>query len=145
MCARSRPSNRFSALEDRESEEGEAIPYQAEEEAEVQELRINLAFQEFLRAMDHVDLETVFRRRRSVMKSVPWCVKGPFTNAMEAILEEIMEIHETGEIQRQDRGWKVFFPLLRTLLHGRCRAGPTSKWKESFEALGCEGRGSKTT
>ena len=60
------------------------------EETEMPEIRSAV-----VKFLDTVDLSEVFSRRPVVMKSVPHCVRGPFTTAMRIILQEIVFGHQT--------------------------------------------------
>ena len=62
--------------------------------------------------LDAVRLPEWLKKRPSVMKSVPFCVKGPFRNALRLALEEA--VSEEG--LRKERGWKLLLLLPRMLL-----------------------------
>ena len=68
------------------------------------------------------------------MNDVPNFLKGPFRNALRVALEEATSVQES----RQERGWKLFIILPRTLLHRRPRGGliPKEKLVQRFEAFG---------
>ena len=59
---------------------GEEEPTLTEEVVEVEEVRATPAPREALRSLDEVNLEDVFRRRATVLKTVPACLRGPFRN-----------------------------------------------------------------
>ena len=78
-----------------------------EEVVEVQEVRATPAFREALRSLDEVNLEEVFQRRATVLKTIPACLRGPCRNAMKVILDEIVAGWESSDMPRQERGWKA--------------------------------------
>ena len=54
---------------------------------------------------------------------------GSFCVALKVALEEIRVGHSTRNMQRQERGWKLFLLLPRMLLHRSPRGDPISKDK----------------
>ena len=79
------------------------------------------------------NLTDKLKKRASVMKSVPHCLKGPFRNALQLALEEA----SSDDVVRQDRGWKLFLLIPRMLLHQPLRGGliPKEKLRERFDVL----------
>ena len=72
--------------------------------------------------MDEIDVGTEFRRRASVMKTVPVFLKVPFRQAVKAVLDEICCGMDVGDPIRHSRGgWKVLLMLPRMLLHRPAR------------------------
>ena len=96
---------------------------------------VQLVLREAFRLLDEVDVCQIFRRRATVMKSVPRCIRGPFRSALKLMLQEIVAGHDASDRFRVERGWKGFFMLPRLLLHRRCRGGLISKdkLKERFK------------
>ena len=76
---------------------------------------LQLVLREAFRSLDEVDVCQIFRRRATVMKSVPWCIRGPFRSALNLMLQEIVARHEISDGDRVERGWKGFFMLPRLL------------------------------
>ena len=70
--------------------------------------------------MDLVDARTIVRQRAAVMKSVPRFLHGPFRNALKLAMEEALV---SGDLLRQERGWKVLMILPRMFLHRPPRDG----------------------
>ena len=75
--------------------------------------------------LDTIVLPEQFKKRPSVMKSVPHFLKGQFCNALRLALEE--EVSE--DVTRQERGWKLLLFLPRILLFWLPRGGTISKDK----------------
>ena len=108
-----------SSDEDVMSETGSAV----EEESNPEELvELTVAqgrpLHDALIVLDAWSLQELVSKRAAVMKNVPRAVKWPFRNALQFALEEA-----TTERCRQERGWKLFLLLPRTLLHRPRRGG----------------------
>ena len=73
--------------------------------------------------LDQWDLDVLFSRRASVMKTVPRFLWGSFRIALRVAMEEIVAgTVRSNEIQ-QERGWKFFLLLPRMVLHRSPRGG----------------------
>ena len=59
-------------------------------------------------ALDDWDLEEVFSRRGSLMRSVPRFLWGSFRVATKLALDEIVQGNASGNELQQERGWKFF-------------------------------------
>ena len=66
------------------------------------------AFTGGLHSLDEVDLETIFRRRPIIMKSVPTFLKGAFRRALVLAMDEVLEGLAALDEPRQERAWKPF-------------------------------------
>ena len=110
----------------------EAETEEADEDIDVQFLR-PAAFRGAFLLVDDWNLTDKLKKRASVMKSVPHCLKGPFRNALRLVLEEA----SSEDVVRQERGWKLFLLIPRMLLHRPPRGGLISKEKvrERFEVF----------
>ena len=47
---------------------------------------VQLVLREAFRSLDEVDVCQIFKRRATVMKSVPWCIRGLFRSALKLTL-----------------------------------------------------------
>ena len=110
----------------------EAETEEADEDIDVQFPRPAALRGAFL-LVDDWNLTDKLKKRASVMKSVPYCLKGPFRNALRLALEEA----SSEDVVRQERGWKLFLLIPRMLLHRPPRGGLISKEKlrERFEVF----------
>ena len=84
------------------------------------------AFTGGLHSLDEVDLETIFRRRPIIMRSVPTFLKGAFRGAPVLAMDEGLAAFDE---PRQERAWKLFMLLPRLLLHRPSRGGSVKKTK----------------
>ena len=87
---------------------------------------VQAAIREGFRVLDEVNLVHEFSRRTAVMQKIPFCIRGPFRNAMRMSLEKMTV---RGDAVRQERGWKLFMFLTRLLLHRPARGGLISRKK----------------
>ena len=69
------------------------------------------------------------------MKSVPYFLRGGYRAAVRLALEEIVSGWVSGDVVKQERGWKLFFLLPRMLLSRPCRGGlvPRRKLETRFQ------------
>ena len=81
-----------------------------------------------LECLDQVELHNVFRTRASVMKNVPFMMKGVFRVALTTAMGEVLRGHDDGDELRKERGWKMLMLLPRMLL-ARPRGGRISQRK----------------
>ena len=88
---------------------------------------------EALLSLDRWHFPDPVKKRACVMRSVPRFLKGPYRNALRVALEEAT----AEQVCRQERGWKLFIPLPRMLLHRPPRGGLSSKEKliQRFDAF----------
>ena len=78
-------------------------------------------------SLDEVDLNTIFIRRANVMRSIPHCLKGPCGAAVRLAMREASSAHETGDVLRLTRAWKLFLLLPRMFLSRPPRGGLVPK------------------
>ena len=78
---------------------GEAEAEEPDEDIDVQRPRPAVLRGAFL-LVHEWNLTDKLKKRASVMKSVPHCLKGPFRNALRSALEEA----SSDDVVRQDRG-----------------------------------------
>ena len=76
-----------------------------------------------LAQLDGFHLTEIFERRAHVMRVVPHVMRAAFCSAIRAACEEISSGFSLGDITRQERGWKLFLLLPRTLLCRPRRGG----------------------
>ena len=69
--------------------------------------------------MDDVDVEDIFRKRGVVMKSIPFCLRGPHRVALRVALTESV----AADLVRRGRGWKLFLLMPRMFLSRKARGG----------------------
>ena len=108
-------------------EEHVSEPWSGEdEEIDVQPPRPAVLRGAFL-LVDEWNLTDKLKKRASVMKSVPHCLKGPFRNALRLALEET----SSDDVVR----WKLFSLIPRMLLHRPPRGGliPKEKLRQRFD------------
>ena len=79
-------------------------------------------------------LETIFRRRPIIMRSVPTFLKGVFRGPLVFAMDEALAGLAALDEPRQERAWKLFMLLPRLLLHRPSRGGlvKKSKLRERF-------------
>ena len=70
-------------------------------------------------ALDPLNLQTIFTRRVTLLKSVPFPMKGGIRMAFRLALEIIDKGYEQRDVAKQERGWKLFFLVPRLLLYKR--------------------------
>ena len=92
-------------------------------------------------SLDSIDLREVFARKAVVMKVPPRFLKGAYCAALRMAMIEVRHGRLDRNVERQLRGWKLFFLVPRLLLHRQARGGLISKNKlrERFVAF-AEGR-----
>ena len=56
---------------------------------------------------DQVEFHNVFHTRASVMKNVPFMMKGVFRVALTTAMGEVLRGHDDGDELRKERGWKM--------------------------------------
>ena len=76
-----------------------------------------------LNHLDHWDMDEIFARRASVMKTVPRFIWGSFRIALRVVLAEIVNGAARRLELQLERGWKLFFLLPRMMLHRSPREG----------------------
>ena len=69
------------------------------------------------------DVDDIFSRRASVMKTVPRFLWGSFRIALKVAIEEILNGAARRNVVQQERGWKLFLLLPRMMLHRSPRGG----------------------
>ena len=79
--------------------------------------------------IDRWNVQEVFARRASVMRTVPRFLWGSFRVALKVALEEVLSGQSRRDVAQQERGWKLFLLLPRMLLHRSPRGGPISRDK----------------
>ena len=79
--------------------------------------------------LDRWNVQEVFTRRASVMRTVPRFLWGSFRVALKVALEEVLTGQSRRDVAQQERGWKLFLLLPRMLLHRSPRGGPISRDK----------------
>ena len=62
--------------------------------------------------LDGVSLPEIFARRASVMRSIPKCLRGAYVGAVRVSMHEILDGKESGNVEREVRGWKLVAPLV---------------------------------
>ena len=69
------------------------------------------------------------------MKSVPYFLRSGYRAAVRLALEEVVSGCDSGDVVKQERGWKLFFLLPRMLLSRPCRGGlvPRRKLETRFQ------------
>ena len=69
------------------------------------------------------------------MKSVPYFLRDGCRAAVRLALEEIVSGWDSGDVVKQERGWKLFFLRPRMLLSRLCRGGlvPRRKLETRFQ------------
>ena len=65
---------------------------------------IRAAFQD----LDECNLVILFERRAHTMKSVPYFLRCGYRAAVRLALEEIVSGWDSGDVVKQERGWKLF-------------------------------------
>ena len=85
-------------------------------------------------SLDVFELNSIFRCRAVVMRSVPCILRGAFWSVLRIAVEEAVAGLEVFDEVRQDRAWKLFLFLPRMLLHrpARGRLVPKAKLIERF-------------
>ena len=61
------------------------------------------------------------------MRSIPKCLRGVYVGAVRVSIHEILDGKESGNVEREVRGWKLFFLLPDLLLFRPLRGGLVSK------------------
>ena len=56
-------------------------------------------------------LPEIFARRALVMRSIPKCLRGVYVGAVRVSMHEILDGNESGNVEREVCGWKLFFLL----------------------------------
>ena len=84
-----------------------------------------------------IDLREVSERKAVVMKVPPRFLKGAYCATLRMAMIEVRHGRLDRNVERQLRGWKLFFLVLRLLLHRQARGGLISKNKlrERFVAF----------
>ena len=136
--------NRFSPLrddddveaDDSDSDESESLsvvdPEFAEEEVRADpELQVDRAhnFHAAFHSLEGVDVRSMFEMGAHVMKTVPGCTRGVLRGAFRLAIDEVLAGWTAGNVNRQERGWKLFFLIPRMLLYRPLRGGTVSRRK----------------
>ena len=77
-------------------------------------------------SLDEADVKLMFDTRAHVMKIVPGCMRGVVRVAFRLALEEVLTV---GNVNRQERGWKLFLLVPKMLLYRPHRGGTVSRRK----------------
>ena len=91
----------------------------------VESREVTPAIRAALAELDTIHLVVEFSQRASVMKTVPHFLRGPFRSAMRLALEEVNKFN----VNRRERGWKLFMLLPHLLLFRPRRGGNIHKSK----------------
>ena len=66
------------------------------------------------------------------MRTGPNFMRGVLRGGFRVAIDEVIAGQESGDRNREERGWKLFFLVPRMLLHRTCRGGliPRGKLQE---------------
>ena len=148
------PTNRFSILEEVDSQVGASETDESDTESLVDpefvdnaamrpdpvrfEVRRN--YQDAFVRLDEVNVNQIFETRAHVMKSVPFVMRGAFRRALRLAMDEVLEGWESHSVLRQERGWKLFLLIPRMLLSRPPRGGliPRNKLESRLAAFAAD-------
>ena len=91
--------------------------------------------------LEGVDVKSMFETRVQVMETIPGCMRGVVGGALRLAIEAVLAGWTVGNVNRQERGWKLSFSVSRMLLY-RPHRGGTLPRRKLQDRLGLFNRGS---
>ena len=90
------------------------------------------SFRDAFVSLDGINTKEMFETRAQVLRTVPFFMRGVLRGAFRLAIDEVVAGRESGDRNREERGWKLFFlvpmmPLRRTR---RGRLIPWKKWQD---------------
>ena len=74
-------------------------------------------FQAAFVSLDGINIMEMFETRAQVMRTVPFFMRGVLRGGFRVAIDEVVAGRESGDRNREERGWKLFFLVPRMLLH----------------------------
>ena len=92
-------------------------------------------FQAAFLSLDDINIKEMFETRAQVMRTVPFFMRGALRGGFRVAIDEVVAGRESGDRNREERGWKLFFLVPRMLLHRPRRGGliPRKKLQERVD------------